>query len=113
MLPKFLRVEQYVNAAGECFFANWFDRLNTQAALKVRTAIARMEAGNMGDIKPVGSGVSERRIDHGPGYRIYFGKDGETLVLLLTGGTKKRQQKDIDQAKALWSEYKNRKRKEG
>lgn len=67
----------------------------------------------MGDIKPVGSGVSERRVDHGPGYRIYFGKDGDTLVLLLTGGTKKRQQKDIDQAKGFWLDYKKRKRKGG
>ena len=83
-----MRVEQYVTAAGVCPFTDWFDGLNTQAALKVRTAIARMESGNMGDIKPVGSGVSERRIPFGPGYRIYFGKDGDTLVLLLTGGTK-------------------------
>tara|TARA_R110001606_G_scaffold188590_5_gene336407 strand:- start:1027 stop:1368 length:342 start_codon:yes stop_codon:yes gene_type:complete len=113
MLPKASRVEQYVTVAGDCPFANWFDSLDTQAALKVRTAIARMESGNMGDAKPVGSGVSERRINYGPGYRIYFGKDGNALVLLLTGGTKKRQQKDIDQAKALWSDYKKRKRKEG
>lgn len=108
-----MRVEQYVTAAGDCPFADWFDGLDTQAALKVRTAVARMESGNLGDIKPVGSGVSERRINFGPGYRIYFGKDGDTLVLLLTGGTKKRQQKDVDQAQALWSDYRKRKRKAG
>jgi putative addiction module killer protein len=113
MLPNALRVEQYVTGAGDCPFANWFDSLDTKAALKIRTAIARMESGNMGDIKPVGSGVSERRIDHGPGYRIYFGKDGKALVLLLVGGTKKRQQKDIDRAKTLWSDYRKRKRKAG
>ncbi len=113
MVPISFRVEQYVTGEGECPFAHWFDSLDSQAALKIRTAIARMESGNMGDIKPVGSGVSERRIDHGPGYRIYFGKDGDALVLLLTGGTKKRQQKDIDQAKAFWLDYKKRKRKGG
>ena len=104
MLPIFFRVEQYITGEGGCPFANWFDSLDAKAALKVRIVIARMESGNMGDVKPVGSGVSERRIDYGPGYRIYFGKDGETLVLLLTGGTKKRQQKDIDQAKIFWSD---------
>lgn len=106
-----LTIEQCVNAAGDCPFATWFDGLDTQAALKVRVAIARMESGNMGDVKPVGSGVSERRIHHGPGYRIYFGKDGDRLVLLLIGGTKKRQQKDVDLAKALWSDYRKQKRK--
>jgi len=72
----------------------------------VRTAIARIEAGNLGDVKPVGEGVSERRIDFGPGYRMYFGKDGERFVLLLVGGTKKRQQRDITQAQAYWQDYK-------
>lgn len=72
----------------------------------MRTAIARIEAGNLGDVKPVGEGVSERRIDFGPGYRMYFGKDGERFVLLLVGGTKKRQQRDITQAQAYWQDYK-------
>ncbi|WP_375143857.1 type II toxin-antitoxin system RelE/ParE family toxin [Acuticoccus sp. MNP-M23] len=87
------------------------DRLDTAAALKVRTAIARMEAGDFGDVKPVGEGVSERRINFGPGYRLYFGQEGQNLVLLLVGGTKRRQQADIGQAKALWDDYKQRKRK--
>ena len=72
----------------------------------MRTAIARIEAGNLRDVKPVGEGVSERRIDFGPGYRMYFGKDGERFVLLLVGGTKKRQQRDITQAQAYWQDYK-------
>lgn len=67
----------------------------------------------MGDTKSVGQGVSERRLTYGPGYRIYFGRDGERIVVLLTGGTKKRQQKDIDQAQTLWVEYKKRKREGG
>lgn len=70
-----------------------------------------MKLGNFGDVKPAGDGVSERRIDYGPGYRLYFGRDGQRLVILSAGGTKRRQQRDIDQAKAGWSEYKRRKRK--
>ena len=71
-----------------------------------------MEIGNFGDIKPVGDGVFERRIDFGPGYRIYFGREGKALVILLVGGAKKRQQRDIDRAKAYWGEYRRRKREE-
>lgn len=101
---------QYQTEDGDCPFANWFDGLDVQAALKVRTALARMEAGNLGDVKPVGEGVSERRITFGPGYRVYFGQDGEQIVVLLVGGTKKRQQRDIEQAQALWADYKARKK---
>lgn len=104
---------QYETEEGSCPFADWFDGLDVQAALKVRTALARMEAGNSGDVKPVGEGVSERRIDFGPGYRVYFAQDGQQLVVLLVGGTKKRQQRDIDRAKELWADYKARKRKGG
>ena len=106
-----IEVLQYEAEDGSCPFADWFDHLDTMAALKVRTAIARMEAGNFGDVKSVGEGVSERRIDFGPGYRLYFGRDGQDLVLLLVGGTKRRQQADIDRAKGLWVDYKERKRK--
>lgn len=69
-----------------------------------------MENGNISAIKSVGAGVQELRIDFGPGYRIYFGWDGETLVILLAGGSKKRQQADIARAKDLWLEFKERKR---
>lgn len=104
-----VEVVQYETSAGDCPFADWFDVLDTRAALKVRTAIARLEAGNPGDVKPVGEGVSERRIDFGPGYRVYFGRDGEKLVVLLVGGTKKRQQSDINAARACWADYRRRK----
>jgi putative addiction module killer protein len=97
-------------AEGDCPFADWFDGLDARAAAKVRTAIARIETGNFGDVKPAGEGVSERRIDFGPGYRVYFGRDGQRLVILLAGGTKKRQQRDIDQARAYWRDYKQRKK---
>ncbi len=101
----------YVTEDGKAPFADWFDKLDTVAALKVRTALARIETGNLGDVKPVGQGVSERRITFGPGYRVYFGQDGDKLVILLCGGTKKRQSRDIDQAKAFWGDYKSRKQK--
>lgn len=101
----------YVTEEGKSPFDDWFTKLDTAAALKVRTALARIETGNLGDVKPVGQGVSERRITFGPGYRVYFGQDGEKLVILLCGGTKKRQSKDIEKAKAFWDDYKNRKQK--
>jgi len=101
----------YVTEGGKAPFDDWFDKLDTVTALKVRTALARIETGNLGDVKPVGQGVSERRITFGPGYRVYFGQDGDKLVILLCGGTKKRQSKDIEQAKAFWDDYKNRKQK--
>ncbi len=76
------------------------------------TALVRMEQGNLSNANCVGAGVSEYRIDFGPGYRVYFGMDGDTLIILLGGGTKKRQQKDIEAAQGLWREYKQRKRQE-
>ncbi len=100
----------YETEEGGSPFSDWFDALDAQVAVKVTTALARMEAGNPGDVKSVGQGVSERRIPFGPGYRIYFGRDGDTLVVLLTAGTKKRQSKDIDQAKEFWADYKQRKK---
>jgi len=69
-----------------------------------------MEAGNFGDCKSVGGGVWERRIHFEKGYRVYFGKDGNELVILLRGGTKRRQQSDIAEAKEYWPDYKRRKR---
>ncbi len=101
----------YVTEEGKAPFEDWFNKLDTTAALKVRTAIVRIEIGNLGDVKPVGQGVSERRITFGPGYRVYFGQDGDKLVILLCGGTKKRQSRDIEQAKAFWDDYKSRRQK--
>jgi putative addiction module killer protein len=71
-----------------------------------------MAGGNLSNVEPVGEGVSEYKLDWGPGYRIYFGQDGQTLVILLGGGFKKRQRKDIKAAKAAWADYKKRKREE-
>ncbi|GEM21521.1 hypothetical protein NONS58_29650 [Nitrosococcus oceani] len=71
-----------------------------------------MEQGNFSNVKGIGAGVNEYRIGFGPGYRIYFGKDGDRLVILLAGGTKKRQDADVAAAKGHWRDYKRRKRKE-
>ena len=66
----------------------------------------------MSNVGNVGGGVLERRIHVGPGYRVYFGRDGDTLIVLLGGGTKRRQQKDIENARSLWQEYRRRKQQE-
>ncbi len=100
----------YVDEDGRCPFEDWFSRLDPAAVAKVATALTRLEAGNDATVKPVGESVLEYRIDWGPGYRIYFGRDGAALVILLTGGTKKRQQRDIETAKLLWLNYKRRRR---
>ena len=107
-----IEAQEYRTDEGVSPFANWFATLNVHAALKVRTAIARMEIGNLSNAKSVGAGVFECRIDFGPGYRVYFGKDGHRLVILLGGGTKKRQHKDIDVARGFWTNYKVRRRRE-
>lgn len=74
------------------------------------TAVVRMEQGNFSNVKSVGSGVSEYRVDFGPGYRIYFGRDGDQIIILLGGGTKKRQERDIALAIERWQDYKRRKK---
>lgn len=108
MLPVAEQTEAfaYVRNSGKCPFQEWFDNLDAQTALKVGTAIERMEEGNLSNVKSLGQGVSEYRLNFGPGYRIYFGIDGGRLVILLSGGTKKKQSKDIQVAKSLWKEYK-------
>jgi putative addiction module killer protein len=94
-------------------FAGWFNKLNAVAASKVTTALYRLEYGNFSNVEPVGEGVSEYRIDFCPGYRIYFGQDGKTLIIVLFGGDKKTQKRDIDKAKELWREYKTGKQRGG
>ena len=103
-----IRVEEYIRPDGTSPYADWFDSLDAQAAAKVTTAKLRMELGNTSNVKWF-VGIGEYAIDWGPGYRIYLAKDGESLVALFGGGTKRRQQADIDRAKGLHGEYKARK----
>jgi putative addiction module killer protein len=104
-----IEVLEYLEEDGQSPFAAWSDGLNREAGVKVAAALARMQQGNWSKVKGVGGGVYEYRIDYGPGYRIYFGKDGDLLVILVGGGTKKRQQKDIQRALERWEDYKRRK----
>lgn len=101
--------KEYITPEGKSPFGKWFESLNAAAAAKVATTIKRMEQGNFSTSESVGSGVWEAKIDFGPGYRIYYGKDGEKIIILLAGGIKKRQQQDIVKAKELWLEFKKRK----
>ena len=89
-----MKIVEYIAADGESPFRNWFDRLDSSAAAKVTTVLTRMGIGNLSNVESVGGGVYERKIDYGPGYRVYFGMDGEELVVLVGGGTKKRQTQD-------------------
>jgi putative addiction module killer protein len=93
---------------GSSPYADWFNTLDAQAAAKVLTAKLRMELGNTSNVKWF-SGIGEYVIDWGPGYQIYLAKDGDTLIVLFGGGTKRRPQADIERAKALHAEYKARK----
>ena len=112
LLLAVLDVREYLAPDGSSPYAKWFKDLNAPAAAKVAIAVTRMAQGNLTNTKGVGGGLQEYRIDFGPGYRIYFGRDGERLVILLGGGTKRRQSDDIRNAQALWADYRQRKREE-
>jgi putative addiction module killer protein len=107
-----MELREYLDQKGASPFAKWLSDLNAPAAAKVTIALIRIEQGNLSNVKGVGAGVYECRIDFGPGYRVYFGKDGETLVILLGGGIKKRQNIDIQAAQESWKDYKERKARE-
>jgi putative addiction module killer protein len=107
-----LEVREYIDTAGRSPFSKWLRALNVRAAAKMATALERIADGNLSNAKTVGGGVVEFKVDFGPGYRIYFGRDGDRLVILLAGGTKKRQQEDIRRAKAYWEDYQRRKTQE-
>ena len=106
-----IEIRLYIDRSGRSPFERWFERLEDDTQARITLCIDRLERGNFSAAKGVGAGVYELRLDFGPGYRVYFGKDGEKLVILLGGGTKKRQQGDIEAAQAHWQEYKRRKRR--
>lgn len=105
-----MEILEYVDVNGVSPFGDWFQNLEAQSAAKVSTAVTRLSLGNRSNVKGVGAGVLELKIDFGPGYRVYFGADGGQLVILLAGGTKQRQQRDIADAQKRWADYKDRKK---
>jgi len=104
-----IRIEEYVSD-GISPFRRWFEGLDEQAAAIVTVAIERLSDGNTSNVRPIGEGAAELKINRGPGYRVYFGSDGKVLVILLGGGTKRRQHNDIEAALRRWRDYKKRKR---
>jgi len=104
-----LELRHYQTAAGERLFAYWLQGLkDRQARARIDARLARVAAGNLGDVGPVGEGVMELRVDWGPGYRVYFARLGQVILLLLCGGDKTTQQKDIKHAKAYFEDFKAR-----
>ena len=101
MLPRFMPEIRYYISGDRSPFADWFAELELVARAKVTTAIARIEQGNLSNVKSVGGGVLEYRIDFGPGYRVYFTKHGHELLILLAGGDKSTQSADIKTALRL------------
>ena len=103
------QISDYLTADGRDPFKEWLANLaDRQARARILVRLQRMVAGNFGDCKPIGDGVWELRIDHGPGYRIYYSRVGGKLVLLLIGGDKRKQQADIDTALTYLQDWKRR-----
>src|ERR1017187_4186149 len=107
-----IEIRGYVDESGSKPFAQWLDGLEAASAATVTIPLHPRGQGNFSQVKGVGSGVFEYKIDFGPGFRVYFGKDGDSLVILIGGGTKKRQPQDIAAAQECWAAYKRRKRQE-
>lgn len=102
-------IEEYLTADGRSPFGEWLDRLRDRdARVRIRVRLDRVNLGGFGDVKSLGGGLHELRIDVGPGYRVYFGQAGLCVVLLLCGGTKESQEKDIQQARVYWQDYRRR-----
>lgn len=105
-----IELVEYLDERGRSVFGGWKRALDPVTRARIQSALLKLEQGNLAGLKGVGEGVLEMRLDFGPGFRVYLAKDGETLVVLLGGGTKRRQQNDIDDAKARWKSYKERKK---
>ncbi len=103
------RIEHYLTDSGKDVFQDWLESLrDRQAQARIAVRLARLSAGNLGDCKPVGDGVWELRLDWGPGYRVYYARAGDVLILLLCGGDKRTQPKDIEQARTHWQHHQER-----
>jgi putative addiction module killer protein len=102
-------LREYIDEVGRSRHGEWLISLDQSDQARIMLRLDRLSLGNVSNVKSVGSGVMELKIDFGPGYRVYFGREGERLILLLGGGTKRHQQKDIVSAHAAWQAYKRRK----
>jgi putative addiction module killer protein len=106
-------IRRYRTSAGDEPFTRWLSDLpDRQARARILARLERLEVGNFGDAKFLRDGVNELRIDWGPGYRVYFGRDGRTVIVLLCGGDKRKQVADIKKAVELWQEYASRKKRD-
>lgn len=105
MKSGLITIVEYIRD-GRSLFEQWFDALDPVAAAKITVALYRLEHGNLSNVRSVGKGVLEYKVDYGPGYRVYFGRDGNTLIILLGGGTKKNQNRDIKKVWSAWQDYK-------
>lgn len=103
-----MEIREYLSVDGRSPFARWFNKLDARVAVKVTVALHRVEQGNLSNTKGLG-GIFEYKISYGPGHRVYFGRDGDVVILLLGGGSKKTQSRDILSAKQCWADYKQRK----
>ena len=102
-------LDEYVTAEGKNPFREWLHALrDVRARARIRVRLNRVRLGNFGDAKSIGDGVSELRIPYGPGYRVYFARTGSTVVLLLCGGDKSTQKRDVNTAKDYWLDYQRR-----
>ena len=109
MVETPIELLEYITKEGKNPFRNWLmDLKDRTARARIRVRINRLRLGNFGDIKSVGAGVNELRIPYGPGYRVYFGKSESKVVILLCGGDKSSQSKDIKIAKQYWIDYERR-----
>lgn len=108
-MPNEQEVRVYAGSDGREPFAQWLRGLSDGSTRnRIRQRIARVRLGNFGDARSVGKGVHELRIQFGPGYRVYFGRDGDVVVILLCGGDKSTQTRDIERAYDYWRDYRSR-----
>jgi len=108
--PKVLKI--YITSDGKQPYSEWLRNLrDTMTVARIRTRIDRIEEGNLGQYKSLGTGLFEFKFSFGPGYRVYFAVDGDKIVLLLSGGDKGSQRKDIEKAREYWTDYLMRNRK--
>lgn len=101
--PRDVRI--YETVTGKVPYKQWFDKLGKREQMIIDARLTRLRHGNLGVFKPVGKGVKELKIDFGPGFRVYFAEDGDTIVVLLCGGDKGSQERDIRKAQEYWADY--------